>query len=72
MHLAVRFVTKTITLEVEASTTIAEVKQQIQDAEGIPPDRQRLVLGGNNLEDERTLSSYAIQDGFTILCGGRM
>ena len=57
---------RTITLEAEPSDTIEDVKAKIEVKLGIPPREQRLMYGGRQLEEVRTLSSYNIWDESTL------
>ena len=62
---------KIITVEVEASNTIQDVKAKIHEKEGIPPGQQELSLQGQQLEDQRTLSDYSVQQNSTFCLSDR-
>jgi len=68
MQIFVKLITgENITLEVESSDTVEAVKGKIEEKEGIPARIQRLVFGGNELQEGRTLADYDVKPGDTIL-----
>ncbi|XP_074285920.1 ubiquitin-ribosomal protein eL40 fusion protein [Silene latifolia] len=57
---------KTMSMEVESSLSVASLKAQLQHKQGIPKEEQRLIFGGKQLEDDRTLAAYNIHNESTV------
>ncbi|CAH7665773.1 ubiquitin-like protein 1 [Phakopsora pachyrhizi] len=77
MQIKVKTLTgKEIELDVEAEDQISQVKERIEEKEGIPPSQQRLIFGGKQMADEKTVKELGIEGGSTLhlvlaLRGGR-
>lgn len=67
MQLFVKTLTgKTVSIEVEEGESIEDVKAKIAEKEGIPPEQQRLIFGGQQLQDSKTLQDYDVGDDATL------
>jgi ubiquitin len=67
MQLFVKTLTgKTVSIEVEEGESIEDVKAKIAEKEGIPPEQQRIIFGGQQLQDGKTIDDYNIGDDATL------
>jgi ubiquitin len=67
MQLFVKTLTgKTVSIEVEEGESIEDVKAKISEKEGIPPEQQRLIFGGQQLQDAKTLDDYDVGEDATL------
>lgn len=67
MQLFVKTLTgKTVSIEVEEGESIEDVKAKIAEKEGIPAEQQRLIFGGQQLQDQKTLQDYDVGDDATL------
>jgi ubiquitin len=67
MQLFVKTLTgKTVSIEVEEGESIEDVKAKIAEKEGIPAEQQRLIFGGQQLQDSKTLDDYNVGDDATL------
>lgn len=57
---------KTITIYVAPTDTIDTLKELVVECEGIPPDQQRMIFAGQQLEDNRTIAQYGIRHNSTL------
>ncbi|KAK4444295.1 ubiquitin [Podospora aff. communis PSN243] len=77
MQLKIRTLTgREIELDVEPTDKVAQIKEKVEEKEGIPPAQQRLIYGGKQMVDDKTASDYQLEGGCTLhlvlaLRGGR-
>jgi len=67
MLIKVRTLTgKEIELDIEPDYRVAQIKEKVEEKEGIPPVQQRLIYGGKQMADEKTASDYSLEGGATL------
>ena len=66
MEIYVRARGKTLTLHVDSSDEVELIKYMVQDMDGVPLDKQRLIFAGKYLENDCPLADYNIQDKSTL------
>ncbi|TQV95795.1 hypothetical protein V2A60_000968 [Cordyceps javanica] len=77
MLIKVRTLTgKEIELDIESGYKVSQIKEKVEEKEGIPPVQQRLIYGGKQMTDDKTAADYDLKGGDTLhlvlaLRGGR-
>jgi len=67
MLIKVRTLTgKEIELDIDSDYKISQIKEKVEEKEGIPPVQQRLIFGGKQMTDEKTAQEYNLSGGSTI------
>ncbi|EPQ64387.1 hypothetical protein BGT96224_21 [Blumeria graminis f. sp. tritici 96224] len=67
MLIKVRSLTgKEIVLDIESSYTVSQIKEKVEEKEGIPPVQQRLIYGGKQMADDKTAEDYKLEGGATL------
>ncbi|VDB91002.1 Bgt-21, partial [Blumeria graminis f. sp. tritici] len=57
---------KEIVLDIESSYTVSQIKEKVEEKEGIPPVQQRLIYGGKQMADDKTAEDYKLEGGATL------
>ncbi|KAI8322830.1 polyubiquitin [Martensiomyces pterosporus] len=67
MNIKIKTLTgKEIELDIEKDATILQIKERLEEKEGIPPQQQRLIFGGKQMDDTKTVDFYKIEGGSVL------
>ncbi|XP_016098462.1 NEDD8 isoform X2 [Sinocyclocheilus grahami] len=57
---------KEIEIDIEPTDKVERIKERVEEKEGIPPQQQRLIYSGKQMNDEKTAADYKIQGGSVL------
>lgn len=67
MQIKVKTLTgKEIEIDIEPDDTVRRIKDRVEEKQGIPPEQQRLIFGGKQMNDEKTAADYSIAGGSVL------